>query len=56
MTSAVLELEGDNLNVVARVLVVSKPGFSGEVVTNRRKRDETHAPTAGVLRVGMTAR
>lgn len=56
MTSVVLELEGDNLNVVARVLVVSKPGFSGEVVTNRRKRDETHTLTAGVLRVGTTTR
>nr|POE62222.1 hypothetical protein CFP56_39548 [Quercus suber] len=56
VTASVPESEGVNPDDVARASVVSKPGFSGLVVTYRRKRDETQTPTAGDLRVGTTAR
>ncbi|KAF3967821.1 hypothetical protein CMV_008223 [Castanea mollissima] len=46
----------DHPDEVARAMEAPKPGFSGGVVTYRRKRDVTHSPIASLLRIGSTRR
>ena len=56
MVSLPVRLVSDHPDEVASATEISKLGFIGEEVTNRRKRDETHTPIAGDLSVGTTMR